>query len=284
MDIEAAEARFPGHGGGEVGGFLARPAGPGTRPALVLVHEIFGPSEHSRDMARRFAAEGFEVLSPDLWWRDRGGAFPGGDADLPTLRAFVESIPDERMIGDLAAAAAFLRARPEVRPDGVGTVGFCMGGIYAFHLACERGAVKACVDFYGRLRYDRTSPRKPKGNLDRVAELRCPFLGIFGGMDDLIPLEDVLALKESLGPRGFVIAYPRAGHAFMNRGRPAYAAAEAEDAWRRSLLFLREKLAPETLPPDAAPAVPRFRPAGTGKGGGPGGRRRGAGKGRGTRA
>lgn len=266
-----AEVRFPGHGGEEIGGFLARPAGAGPWPALVVAHEVFGLSDHIRTVARRFAAEGFVALAPDLWSRDHGKGFPAGEADLLVLKAFVETIPDARMVGDLAAAARFLQARPEVRRDAVGTAGFCMGGIYAFHLACEPGVVKACVDFYGRLRYDHPSPHKPKGNLDRVRELKCPFLGIFGGMDNLIPLQDVLNLKESLGGRGHVIAYPRAGHAFLNDTRPSYREEEAKDAWRRTMLFLRENLAPDTLPPDASPAVPEYRPGeGQGKGGGAG--------------
>jgi carboxymethylenebutenolidase len=260
MEIDAAEVTFPGHGGEPIGAFLARPVGAGPFPALVVVHEVHGPSDHVRGMARRFADEGFVAIAPDLWHRDRGKGFPEGSTDLAVLKAFVETVPDARMTGDLAAAARFLRTRPEVRRESVGTVGFCMGGIYAFHLACEPGAVRACVDFYGRLRYDRPSPAKPRGNLDRVAELRCPFLGIFGGMDNLIPLQDVLALKECLGARGFVIAYPRAGHAFMNETRPSYRKEEAEDAWGRTLLFLREHLAPETLPPGAGPAVPTYVP------------------------
>jgi carboxymethylenebutenolidase len=259
METREEEVRYPGHGGDAVPGFLASPAAGGPRPALVVVHEVFGPSDHVRAMARGFAAEGFVALVPDLWARDRGGAFPGGESDLKVLRAFVESVPDARMIGDLAAAARWLRERPGVRGEAVGTVGFCMGGIYAFHLACEPGAVAACVDFYGRLRYEPPSPLKPKGNLDRVGELRCPLLGVFGAMDNLVPLRDVLALKESLGGRGHVIAYPRAGHAFMNASRPSYREPEAKDAWRRALLFLREHLDPGSLPPGAPPAVPVFR-------------------------
>ena len=264
MDI-----RIPGHGGDEITAVAETPAGTGPWPAVVLVHEVFGLTGHVRDLARRFAAEGFAVLAPDLWSRDHGNGFPAGETDLLVLKEFVETIPDARMTGDLVAAAAALRARPDVRRDAVGTVGFCMGGIYAFHLACEPGAVRACVDFYGRLRYDRPSPIKPKGNLERIGELKCPFLGVFGGMDNLIPLRDVLNLKESLGGRGHVIAYPRAGHAFMNETRPSWREEEAMDAWRRAVLFLRETLAPDTLPPDAAPAVPEYRPAGGKKKGRP---------------
>jgi carboxymethylenebutenolidase len=262
MDIQPAEVRFPGHGEEEIGGFLARPARAGPWPAVVVVHEVFGLTDHIRDMARRFAAEGFVALAPDLWCRDRGRTFPEGETDLLRLKAFVETVPDGRMTGDLAAAARHLRARPEVRRDAVGAVGFCMGGIYAFHLACEPGAVEAAVDFYGRLRYDHPSPLKPKGNLERVGELRCPLLGVFGAMDNLVPLKDVLALKESIGARGRVIAYPQAGHAFMNDTRPSYRESEAKDAWRRSVLFLREHLAPETVPPEVGTSVPVYRPPG----------------------
>jgi len=269
-----AEVRIPGHGGEEIGGFLARPAGAGPWPAVVLVHEVFGLSDHVRDLAGRLAEDDFVALAPDLWWREREGGLPAPDADLAEWRAFVEGIPDARMIGDLVASALALRTRPEVRRDAIGTVGFCMGGIYAFHLACEEGTpVRACVDFYGRLRYDAPTPHKPRGNLDRVAELRCPFLGIFGALDPLIPLEDVLRLKESVGGRGSVIAYPRAGHAFLNDTRPSFRPDEAEDAWERCLLFLRERLAPDTLPDDAPPAVPEFREP-KGKGSRRGGRRR----------
>ncbi len=260
-----AEVRLPRHGGDAVGGYLSRPAGAGPWPAVVVVHEIWGMTDHIRDLARRFASEGFVALVPDLWERDRGRGFPVGTEDLKVLRDFVGTVPDERIVGDLAAAARFLQARPEVRREAVGTAGFCMGGIYAFHLACEEGTpVRACVDFYGRLRYDRVTPEKPRGNLERVRDLRCPLLGIFGALDDLIPLRDVLALKESLGGRGSVIAYPRAGHAFMNDTRPTYRPEEAKDAWRRAVLFLRERLEPASLPPDAAPAVPRFHPKGKG--------------------
>jgi carboxymethylenebutenolidase len=263
------DLRIPGHGGAEIAAVLERPAGAGPFPAVVLVHEIWGLTDHVRDLARRFAAEGFVALAPDLWSRDHGNGFPAGETDLVVLRAFVETIPDARMIGDLVAAAAHLKALPGIRHSAVGTVGFCMGGIYAFHLACETGDVAACVDFYGRLRYDRPSDIKPRGNLERVRDLRCPLLGIFGGMDHLVPLKDVLALKDSLGGRGAVIAYPRAGHAFLNDTRTTYRAEEAKDAWRRAILFLREKLAPDTLPPEAGPAVPEYRSGGPNKGGGP---------------
>jgi carboxymethylenebutenolidase len=279
-NVLASDVRFSGHGDVEIGAFLARPNGAGPYPGVVLVHEIFGITSHIRDMARRFAAEGFVALVPDLWSRYPERKIqvaeastdlrPLAEEDLILLRQFVETVPDAQMIGDLAAAARLLQARAEVRKQGVGAVGFCMGGIYAFHMACEPLApLKACVDFYGRLVYPAPTPEKPRSNLERVKELRCPLLGIFGALDPLIPLVQVMRLKESLGGRGSVIAYPRAGHAFMNDTRPSYRPEDAADAWRRSLIFLRTHLAPETLPNDAGPAVPAFP---KGKGSRPGGR------------
>src|SRR5512146_2734031 len=88
MDIRTEDVRLPGHGGEEIGAHLARPAGAGPWPALVVVHEVFGLTAHVRAVAGRFAAEGFVALAPDLWWRDRGKGFPGEEADLPRLKAF----------------------------------------------------------------------------------------------------------------------------------------------------------------------------------------------------
>jgi carboxymethylenebutenolidase len=267
MEAEGAEATFPGHGGDPVPAFLARPAGPGPWPALVVVHEVFGPTDWIRSACRRLAGEGFLSLAPDLWARDRGRGFPEGTEDLKALKEFVGTVPAARITGDLAGAARFLAARPDVRRGAVGTVGFCMGGIFAFHLACEEGTpVRACVDFYGRIRYDASTPEHPRSPLERVRELKCPLLAVFGAMDHLVPLKDVLALKESLGGRGSVIAYPRAGHGFLNETRAAYREEEAKDAWHRAVLFLRERLAPDTIPPGLGPAVPEYRPPPSKKG------------------
>jgi carboxymethylenebutenolidase len=254
-DPVESDVTFLGHGGDTIPGFLARPAGEGPFPAVVIAHEIFGPTDHIRDVARRFAGEGFAALVPDLWFREGGTK---GETDVPTLRAFVATLPDARITGDLAAGARYLKTRPFVRVDGIGVVGFCLGGIYAFHAACEKGAVQACVDFYGRLVVAETGPLKHKSNLERVGELRCPFLGIFGALDASIPLTQMLQLKSKLRAGSAVIAYPRAGHAFFNDTRPEFRPEEAADAWRRTVAFLRENLAPDLVPEDADPAVPEL--------------------------
>ena len=264
------EVRFPGNGGQEVGGVLLVPEGIGPWPAVVVVHEVRGPARHVLDAARSLAEEGFVALVPDLWSRERAaGRLPAEDADLAAWTAFVETVHHARIVGDLAAACRWLLERPETGPRAVGTVGFSMGGIFAFHLACERGApVRACVDICGRVRYGAPTPNHPRGPLDRVAELNAHVLGIFGGSDPLVPLADVLALKEALAGRGHVIAYPRAGHSFLDPASEEFREDDAEDAWRRTLLFLRERLAPETLNEEEGPSVPVYTPAPAAGGGG----------------
>jgi carboxymethylenebutenolidase len=96
------------------------------------------------------------------------------------------------------------------------------------------------------LRYDEHDAVKPASPLDLAPELACPWLGLYGEEDALIPLDDVAALRAILereGKRFELVTYPGAGHAFFNDGRPdAYRPAAAADAWPRALAFFRRYL------------------------------------------
>jgi carboxymethylenebutenolidase len=144
-----------------VKGHLERPAGPGPFPVLVVVHEIHGLTEHIRDVARRFAAEGYVGLALDLYSRE-GPPQRQALRDAAARNAFVASLPDRRVVGDVQAAAAFLQTRPEVRRDRVGVVGFCMGGTVTLLSACHTPDLAAAVVFYGgRLIYKEITETKP---------------------------------------------------------------------------------------------------------------------------
>ena len=218
-------------------------AGPdGSAPGLILIPDVRGLFDHYRDVARRFAAEGFFTLAVDLYSRE-------GPPDLPDMAAvfrWIRDLPDGRVLDDLAGAVAHLGQRRETAGQAIGITGFCMGGQYALMAACTVPGIAACVSWYGMLRYAERSDRKPASALDLAPRLACPYLGLFGADDALIPQADVEELHRILTAAGktFEIrTYPGAGHAFFNDARPdAYRPEAAADAWPRALGFLRRHL------------------------------------------
>lgn len=228
-----------------VQGYLARPAGPGPFPALVVIHEIHGLTEHIRDVAQRFAAEGYVGLAVDLYSRE-GPPQPQALRDAAARNAFVASLPDRRLVGDVQAAAAFLRSLPEVRRDRVGVVGFCMGGTVTLLSACHTPDLATAVVFYGgRLIYKEITENKPASPVDLVGHIRCPMLCLYGGADASVPLPDIERLRDTLEKHRKTFEfkiYPGAPHAFFNDAREFYRPDEAKDAWQRTLQFLEKHL------------------------------------------
>ncbi|HEV7732551.1 MAG TPA: dienelactone hydrolase family protein [Candidatus Binatia bacterium] len=223
-------------------GHVATPAGPGPHLGLVLIPDVRGVSAHFRDVAARFAAEGFFTLAIDLYSRE-------GVPDLPDMAAvgrWLAALPDRRILDDLASAVAVVAARPEVSGRSVGITGFCMGGQYALMAACTAPGLSACVSWYGMLRYAETAPHRPVQPIDLASRLACPFLGFFGDQDGIIPTADVEALRAVVAGTGQVaeiVRYADAGHAFFNDARPeTYRPAAAADAWPRAVGFLRHHL------------------------------------------
>lgn len=227
-------------------GFLALPPGAPV-PGVVMVHDVWGLSDHTRDLARRLAAEGFALLAIDLYRREAELAI--GDPG-----AWMRGLSDPAVLDDLGAGAAFLAARPECS-GRVGVVGFCMGGSYALMAACQERGFAASVAFYGLLSHAHgllhdpaglDPARKPSEPLAMAPDLRCPLLAFFGAEDEYVPLEDVRALERALAPAGAgaeVVIVPGAGHAFMNDTRPdAHRPEAAAAAWARSVDFLHAQL------------------------------------------
>jgi carboxymethylenebutenolidase len=227
-------------------GYLAHPE-PGTRPGVVLIHDVWGLSEHTRDLARRVAGEGFAALAVNLYRR------------LPEVRLedparFIRELSDPQALEEVQAGIDFLAAHPAVAGHRVGVVGFCMGGMYALLAAAGCRGLSAAAVFYGLLSHARgmlAAPgldpeRKPREPVAAAREIGCPLLALFGEDDELVLLEDVQRLRESLSGASHpaeIVVYPGAGHAFMNDTRPAaYRPDTARRAWSRLLSFLRHEL------------------------------------------
>jgi len=228
--------------GDTIRGAAARPAGEGPFPGLILIPDVRGLSEHYRDVARRFAAEGFFTFAIDLYSREGAPELP----DMAAVFARIAALPDPRVLADLDGAVRLLAAHPDVRAEAIGITGFCLGGQYALMAACTVAGLRACVSWYGMLRYAELNARKPASPLDLAPRLACPYLGLFGAEDAIIPLADVDALRAILQRerKAFDIrVYPDAGHAFFNDARPdAYRPAAAADAFPRAVGFLRREL------------------------------------------
>ncbi len=217
-------------GDGE-GGYLATPE-QGAGPGLVVIQEYWGLVPHIEALCERFASEGFSALAPDLFrWATASEPDEAGKLMM--------ALNLEQAARDMGAAVEHLRTSPAVRGDGVGVVGFCMGGGLAMMLAAQRPAdVDACVAFYGLIPWESAHPD--------WARLDAPVQGHFGEDDELFSPDKVRELDATLQAAGKVTdfhLYAGVGHAFFNDTRPeAYDESAASLAWTRTLEFLRAKL------------------------------------------
>jgi carboxymethylenebutenolidase len=216
--------------GAEVRGFLARPEGKARVPALILVQEWWGLNDHMREVAQRYAQEGFMTIAPDLY----DGVVTRDAREASRLMA---TLDQTKALGYLKTVVNYLRSSSEV--ISVGVTGFCMGGSYALLLPCHE-KIDAAVPFYGDV---------PDESV--IAKLSCPLLFIGGGKDDWITVEKMKRLEAAIGKfkkDGEVRIYPNAGHAFFNDTRPeAYRPEDAKDAWRRAVDFLGRHLGKEAF-------------------------------------
>ncbi|MCL6561866.1 MAG: dienelactone hydrolase family protein [Firmicutes bacterium] len=226
-------------------GHLAVPAAAsGRRPAVLVWPAIHGLNPYVKAVADELAQAGWVAFSVDYY--DGAGAPPLRDAG--EVATAVASLSDPGVLRKGKAALQYLRSRPEVDGERLAALGFCIGGMYAFQMGCEPVGLKAAVDFYGMIRYDRLTAEKPLHPIDRVSELRCPLLAHFGTEDHLLPPEMVDAFYQALASQRPVFEfyrYPGAGHAFHDWTRPGFRPVAAKEAWSRTLTFLSWYLAQE---------------------------------------
>jgi carboxymethylenebutenolidase len=246
MEITSERVEIPLEGGGQMGGYLARPTAGAPYPAVVVYMEIFGVNSHIRDVTERVAREGYVALAPDYFHRTGPGIELGyDDAGLARGMQLLGGLKADEMIADAKAAQTWLRSRPDVLGDRIGCMGFCIGGHMTYLTACET-PVRAAASFYGG---GIAAPQGLGGGLPtlrRTSGIRGRILCLFGEKDSLIPAEQVQAIRAELKKQGIdheTVVYPDADHGFFCDQRATYQKAAAEDAWRRVLELFREQLA-----------------------------------------
>ncbi len=215
--------------------YLAMPE-QGSGPGLVLIQEIFGINGFMKDMADRYAEEGYVVMVPDLFWRMKPGVVLGYDeADFARALGYLEKLDVQKAVEDIAATLAALRAHPR-QAGKVGAIGYCMGGRLAL-LTAVRTDVDCAVSYYGV---------GLEAHLDEMDAIRCPMLFHFAGDDAFCgpDVRDAIVQRFADNPRIAHHVYPDCNHAFATPDRSHFNKPAAEMAYSRTLALLRTTLGP----------------------------------------
>ena len=202
--------------------YVARPEGT-PKGGIVVIQEIFGLTDHIRNMTEKFAAEGYLAVAPAMFDRIEPGIVLDY-TDFDTARESMGKLDQDQSISDIRAAAEYARSAGKV-----GVIGFCWGGAMADLAACN-GLVDAGVSYYGRMTVEW---------LDK--QPTCPMLYHYGDRDQLIPAQIIEKIQRSR--KGKVNIWGSADHGFCCEDRPSYNKSAAKQSMEITLKFMAENLA-----------------------------------------
>jgi carboxymethylenebutenolidase len=212
-----------------VQGILYTPAGQGPFPGIIVIHEYWGLNDWVKEQASKLADQGYAALAIDLY-RGKVGTTPEEAHEI------MRGVPEDRAKRDLSAAFDYLASQPKVKKNRIAAIGWCMGGGYSLDVALQEPTLAADVINYGHLATDPAA----------LKQINAPILGLFGGQDKGITPDDVHKFESQMKQLGKPIdvkIYDDAGHAFENPGNQSgYRAADAADAWQRTVAFLADNL------------------------------------------
>jgi carboxymethylenebutenolidase len=219
--------------GNRFAAFVATPDEP-TGACVVILPDVRGLYRFYEELALRLAERGHSAVAIDYFGRTAGAEKRGEDFEY---MPHVDQTTGEGIQADVAAAVAYLRDRG---CTSVVTVGFCFGGRHSWLATAAGHRLAGAVGFYGRPGMGRDGTPGPTA---RAAELQGPILGLMGGNDAGIPVEDVDTFEAALDAAGVeneLHVYPGAPHSFFDRKQEEFAA-ESENAWNRVLAFLESR-------------------------------------------
>jgi len=232
----AEVTKYAAGNGDQIHAYVARPAGNGPFPGIVLVHHLPGWDELYQEFARRFANHGYHVICPDLYCRDGHGT----PDDIAAKVRAEGGAPDERVNADCAAAMQWLKAQPTSNGK-VGIIGTCSGGRHSLLVASMTQGFDAVADLWGGgVIMDQTTEKQPVAPIDLTPQLNTPLLGLFGNDDQRPTAEQVNQHEEALKKHGKTYEFHRydgAGHGFFYYDRPLYRQQQAMDGWEKVFDF-----------------------------------------------
>lgn len=223
--------QFPGNAG-TVRAYVSRPKDGKNLGTVIVIHENRGLVNHIKDVARRFAKDGFAAIAVDCMGRIGGSdQYNGSDAATEAIRKVTPAMVAE----DLTSALNYMKKQSYVNGK-VGVVGYCWGGGNSLNFATKCKDLNAAVVYYGR------NPDP----LDSVANIPCPLLGNYAADDpNIMPgVEPLKAALTKAGKNLDIKVYAGAKHAFNNNtNADRYNAEAAKDAWGRTVSFFKKNLA-----------------------------------------
>ncbi|MEM9979064.1 MAG: dienelactone hydrolase family protein [Cyanobacteria bacterium P01_D01_bin.2] len=224
--------------------YVAMPIGNDPRRAIIVLQEIFGVNGHIRDVTERLAREGYVALAPALYHRQAPGFETGyTPEDVQVGRQYKVQTRADELLGDIQATIDYARTLPQVRPGGVGCIGFCFGGHVAYLAATLKDTV-AIASFYGAGIPDTAFGPGPVA-LARTPQITGTLHCFFGREDASIPAAAVGQIRSALQQAHVdhqIFEYDGAGHGFFCDRRGSYNPDAAADAWEKVKQLFAEHL------------------------------------------
>ena len=226
-------------------GYYVTPTGTGKFPAVIVLMEAYGLNNWCKSICDRLAQSGFAAIAPDFY---RGTTY--AYTDTAGAIAKLKTLNDDAIMSDVGKSLDFLAGRSEVNANGIGVIGFCMGGRYAFlSNAVHPTQIKAAISFYGGgIDAVPGNPLGQKSLLDRVTAIQAPIMLMYGSDDRLIAADEhgrVATALSKAKKRYILNLFPNAGHGFMSDRRDSYAPEAAAEAWVMTTGFLSQNLKPK---------------------------------------
>ncbi|HYY25187.1 MAG TPA: dienelactone hydrolase family protein [Candidatus Udaeobacter sp.] len=228
-----------------INAFLGKPSGEGQRSAVIHLHERYGIVQHTMDLGQKFVDAGYLTIVPDLFSRFTGDreALARGDGRC--------DLSDEEVLQDIDAVIAYLRTLPEADTGKIAMSGVCQTGRQPLLISAKRDYLSAAVVLYGAIYPDdwKSHPLRPEPIDKILQQISCPVVGIFGELDNLVPLDNVTRMFSVLtqAKKSFDIrVYPNAPHGFLNDTMPGrFRPEQARSAWNQIASFLKSVFSSE---------------------------------------
>lgn len=243
-DLQASTITMTSANGDDVEAYLAVPTDVTRCGSIVVIHHLPGYDEATKEIVRKFAANGIAALMPNLYWRIAPGA---SSDDAAAAARSAGGVSDEQMVDDVAGAMAYLKGLATSNGK-VAVIGYCSGGRQAFVAGC-RLPLDATIDCYGGFVVTdppAEHPLRVRAVVSEAPGLSGPLLGLFGADDTHPSPEENARLGEALtgANKTFTFrTFEDAGHAFFGVDRPGYRVQAATEGWIEVLRFLGETVA-----------------------------------------